>query len=147
MFAYSPKDVLITVNGFPITGEGEDEFCVVERNNDDAELVMGASGEAAVARSNDESGTFTITVGAQSAANDIMMAAYGAFKSIGAVSAIFVKDLNGRSLHIAERAFPKRLPAKRYAKKPGDIQWQWVTDRLVSNVAGSNLAPTVPTET
>lgn len=144
MFAYAPHQVLVTVNGFPITGFGEDEFCLVEKNVDDAELTIGADGEGALSRSKDESGTITITVGAQSAANDVMMLAYAAFKAIGAVSVVFIKDLNGRSLHVAERAFPKKLPPKRYAKKPGEVQWQWVTDRLVSNVGGSNLAPTVP---
>ncbi len=144
MFGYAPHEVLVTVNGFPITGFGEDEFCNVERRVDDAELTIGADGEGALSRSKDESGTITITVGAQSAANDIMMQAYAAFKAIGAVSVVFIKDLNGRSLHVAERAFPQKLPAKKYGKKPGDVVWQWVTDRLVSNVGGSALAPVVP---
>ncbi len=144
MFSYAPHEVLVTVNGFPITGFGEDEFCTAEKNSDDGELTIGADGEGAVSRSRDESGTITITCGAQSAANDIMMAAYAAFKAIGAVSVVFVKDLNGRSLHMAERAFPKKLPPKKYGKKAGEVQWQWVTDKLVSNVGGSNLAPTVP---
>lgn len=145
MFSYSPDQVLITVNGFPITGFGEDEFCTVEKRANDAELTIGASGEGALSRSNDESGDITITVGAQSAANDIMMAAYAAFKAIGAVSVIFVKDLNGRSLHIAERAFPEKLPPKAFGKKASDVVWKWTTDRLVSNIGGANLAPTVPT--
>lgn len=144
MFSYAPNEILVTVNGFPITGFGEDEFCSVEKNVDDAELVIGADGEGALIRSKDESGTFTITVGAQSASNDVLMAAYAAFKAIGAVSAVFIKDLNGRSLHVAERAAPKKLPPKKYAKKPGEVQWQFITDKLVSNLGGSNLAPSVP---
>lgn len=147
MFTYSPSDILITVNGFPITGLAEDDFCNVEKRTNDAELTIGVDGEGALSRSKDESGDITISCAAHSAANDIMMAAYAAFKAIGAVSAIFVKDLNGRSLHVAERAFPEKLPPKKYGKKAGDMVWKWTTDKLVSNIGGNNLAPTVPVET
>lgn len=144
MFSYAPDEVLVTVNGFPITGKGEDEFCTVTKRTNDAELTIGADGEGALSRSKDESGEIIITVGAQSASNDVIMAAYAAFKAIGAVSVVFIKDLNGRSLHVAERAFIEKIPDKKYAKKPGDVAWKFVTDRLNTNIGGSNLAPSVP---
>ncbi len=141
MFTYNPAEIVLTVNGFPITGKGEDEFLVVEKDEDDSLMTIGVDGEAAVSRNKNDSGTFTITVLATSASNDILMAAYAAFKALGAVSAIFAKDLNGRSLHIGERCVPVKLPSVSYARGVGERVWQWRTDRLGSNIGGSSLAP------
>jgi len=143
MFTYNPAEVALSVNGFPITGKGEDEFLAVEKNEDDSTMTIGADGEGAVSRNKNESGTFTITLLASSAANDVLMAAYGAFKAIGAVSIIFAKDLNGRSTHLGERCVPKKLPAVTYSRGVGERVWVWETDALVTNVGGSNLASTV----
>jgi hypothetical protein len=145
MFAYNPDQISIFLNGLPITGKGEDEFLSITRAEDDTTITIGADGEAIVARNKNDSAQITITLLASSASNDIMMAAYAAYKSIGAVSSIMIKDLNGRSLFMAERAVPTKFPDVSFSKNaPGDVAWTWVTDRLVATLGGSTLAPVVP---
>lgn len=143
-FAYDPSMVLVTVNGFPITGKASDEFLTIEQNEDQATLMIGADGEGAVARSKNKSAKITIKVMATSAANDILNAAYQAWEAGGFVSVIFVKDLNGRSLHLAERAWPVKAPTVAYAAGVGEREWVFETDRLQTTMGGNVLAPTIP---
>lgn len=143
-FAYDPSMVLVTVNGFPITGKAEDEFVTIEQNEDQSVMMIGADGEGAVARSKNQSARITIKVMATSAANDILNAAYQAWQAGGFVSVIFIKDLNGRSLHLAERAWPVKLPTVSYAAGVGEREWVFETDRLQTTIGGGVLAPQVP---
>lgn len=144
MFIYSPDQVIITLNGLHITGKAEDEFLTITRAEDDTTISIGADGEAAVARNKNDSAQITIKLMASSAGNDILQAAYAAYKAIGAVSVIMIKDLNGRSLFLAERAVPVKFPDVSFAKAQGSVSWTWVTDRLVANLGGANLSPVVP---
>jgi hypothetical protein len=137
--AYSPQQVVVTVGGLPITAKAEDEFCTVAQNEEDSTLQMGADGEAAVMISNNLSGRVTIKVLGGSEANDICMAAYIVWKSTKVPTAIFIKDLNGRSLHTAEKAWPVKVPDKAYAKAAGEVEWVFETDRLISFVGGANF--------
>lgn len=134
---YAPHEVLATVGGLPVVAFGEDEFITVKQNEEDSTLQMGASGEAAVSISNNKSGRISFKVMQGSESNDIMMAAYIAWHATKVPTAIFVKDLNGRSLHIAEKAWPVKVPDKAYAKKNGEVEWEFESPQIVSFIGGN----------
>ncbi len=132
----------MAVNSIPITAKADGEFCSVEMNADASTLKIGADGEGAVTINKDESGKFVITVMQGSESNDILMAAYNLWKQAKTPCSVFVKDLNGRSLHAAEVAWFVKLPKAAYGKEQGDVAWVLESDRIVTNFGGSNFLTT-----
>lgn len=139
---YSPGDVVVSVNTLPITARADGEFFSVEMNADKSTLKMGADGEGGVTISKDDSGKITITVQQGSEANDILMAVYNLWVTAKTPCAIFAKDLNGRSLHVAEVAWPVKLPKAAYGKEQQDVAWIFESDRIANNIGGSNILST-----
>ncbi len=57
-----PTEVVLTVDGFAVTGYADGEYIVVERNQDQYTLNVGAYGHALRAKNMDHSGTIRIRV-------------------------------------------------------------------------------------
>jgi hypothetical protein len=56
------------------------------------------------------------------------------------VKPLMVKDLSGTSLHSAATAWITKGADAEYAKEPGNREWTFETDNLMSLV-GANLPP------
>lgn len=137
---YNSKDVSMIFAGIPITGLAEDTFLSVDRNEDSYALTVGADGEGARSKSNNKSGRVTFTVMQTADCNDLLSALVAADEASSngvGIGPLLIKDLSGRSLHTAEKAWIIKPATAGYARGIETREWVVETDVLVTLPAGN----------
>jgi len=138
---YDPKSVSIIVGGNIMTGLADGTFLTVERDEDAFALNIGSDGEGVRSKSNNFSGTFTLTIQQGSPSNDVLSAFAQADELSGSgVVSVLVKDNNGNSLHVAETAWVQKAADAEYARESGDREWVIRTDKLTTFVGGNDVS-------
>lgn len=140
---YDPGLVVLTVGGVPIKGFADGTFITVERTNDMYSKVTGADGIVSRAKSQDKSGSITITLAQTSSSNDVLsaFAAQDELSNTGVVP-VNCKDLSGRSVYFTATAWVRKMPNSEYSKEVSDREWSLDCDELSMFVGGH--APVVP---
>lgn len=135
---YDPKQVVVTIGSHIVSGFGEDTFIEIETTEDLWTLTVGAGGDGARAKSNNESGTIVITLLQTSDSNNVLQGylASDILSNSGAFP-ISVQDKNGTSLYAGAEAWVKKAPDASFGKSITDRQWTIETDKLVSATGGS----------
>ncbi len=131
MKTYDPKAVQVIVGGVPISGYADGSFIRVGRRNVAWELVTGADGESARAKSNDKSGFIEIELMQTAASNQHLsnISLADELSNAGVVP-IMVKDGSGYSLHVAEQSFIEKNPDAAYAKTNQTRVWRFLCENL-----------------
>ena len=129
---YDPKQVAISIGSSLLTGFADGTFVTVARNNDTWVGVSGASGEYTRAKSNDRSGTITITLLQSSVSNSILQgfATADELTSSGTFP-VLVKDNNGNDLYSAEIAWIQKPSDAEFGKEVGEREWIIETSELI----------------
>ena len=138
---YDIGSVVGVFNGIPLGGFGDDTAIEIEYNEDDFTLQMGVDGDGTRSKTNNGSATITITLMQTSETNDLL----NAIRQLGinspsgvlGIGPFMVKDLNGRELHSAEKAWIKRAPNAPFGKEAGPREWVLETASLKSNYGGN----------
>jgi len=140
---YDPKLVILTVGGAVINGFADGTFVSAERSNDMFTKVVGADGITSRAKSNDKSGTITITLAQTSSGNDILSgyAARDELANAGVVT-VSCKDLSGRSTFFSATGWIRKVPNSEFGKEVGDREWAIDCADLELFVGGH--APAIP---
>lgn len=130
--SYDPAKVSLIVGGHIVQGYADGEFVVAARNNDNFSRVGGADGEQSRSKSNDKSGTITITLMQSSLSNAVLQgfALADELASAGLVP-VLIKDSNGSELCTAELAWCQKPSDKGFAKEGGERQWVFETGELI----------------
>lgn len=131
MADFDPKQVAVTFRGIPLTGFAPDTFISVERSEDSFSLTVGADGEYGRARSNNKSGTVTLTLLANVPANKLLLSWLHMDELHGlGKGPLVVKDLlSGESVFSAE-AWITRPPNIEYGNEMGTREWVFTAGRL-----------------
>ena len=124
MYTYDPKDASLIVGGFAMSGFADGTFISVERTSDAFSKVTGADGITSRAKSNDKSGTITITLAQTSPSNDILsgFAILDESKNAGVVPASLL-DFAGKTVAASAFAWVKKSPKADYSKEVGNREW------------------------
>ena len=122
--SYDPASVSVLIGGVPISGFADGTFVSIERNNDTFQVVSGADGIVSRAKSNDKTGTLTLTLVQTSASNDVLegFATLDELSSTGVVP-VMVKDNLGRSIHFSGNGWIQRHPTAEYGKEISNREW------------------------
>lgn len=108
---YDPARVIATWGGVPLSGYAPGTMISVSRKADSATAVSGADGESAFVRSQDKTGSGTISFMNTSLGNTVLTAAFVAWESTGATAPFTVTDLStGSTLFSAQAAIKKPAP-------------------------------------
>lgn len=135
---YDAKQVSIVFAGRILTGYADGDFCTVEKAEDAWTHHVGADGEEARAKTNNNSGKITVKLSQYSSDNATLSAIHEADKAANAgVSPMLVVDKSGKSLHASDEAYILKTPAAAYAKAPGDREWVFMCANLKSFVGGN----------
>lgn len=133
-----PKKVIITVGGVPITGFADGEFVSVERTTDTFEKTSGADGFVSRVKSNDTSGTMTLTLAQTSPSNDVLTGFHTVDELSGVgVVPVSVTDLFGRTVILAAFGWVRRIPKASYSKSVENREWNIDLVDLVQFVGGN----------
>lgn len=135
---FDPKEVSVIFGEYIIRGFSDSQITVA-RDNPQYEMVIGADGEATRVKSNDKSGTITITLQQGSPSNDdLSTIALADELSNGGLRPFFMKDNLGTSLFSAVSAYIEQIPEAAYGKTANDRTWIIRTDNLVAFLGSNN---------
>ena len=120
---YDPKQVIITVGGVPMSGFSDGTFLEIDRNEPTWNMVVGADGLVTRGKTNNFSGTMTLTLKQSSPSNDVLSGFMAIDEASNAgVFPILVKDLSGNSIYFAGQAWVTQYANSTFGKDISDRQ-------------------------
>ncbi len=141
---YDPGEMHASVSGISVSAWGPDTFLEAEFNEDAFIPAMGAGGEAARARSRDQSGRVRFTLLASSPENDLLSALAIIDRTRGeGVGPLFVKDNLGTTIISAQNAYIIKMPDIEYSREVGTRTWEFYCPVLDVFEGGSVLPPSL----
>lgn len=121
---YDPKSVQIIVGVNPMGGFADGTFATVAYENDAFTKISGADGDVSRSKSNDSTGTLTLTLAQTSPSNDVLTAVAIADRTANnGIVPIAVKDLSGRSTYVSAFGWIRKQPDSEYAKEITNREW------------------------
>jgi hypothetical protein len=121
---YDPKQVVITIGGVPMSGFADGTFLEVQREDDGYTKVVGADGYTTRTRSNNRSGSITLTLKQSSPSNDVLSGFAILDEATNtAVLPIFIKDLSGNSVFFSAQGWVKKFANSTYGKDLDNREW------------------------
>ena len=126
---YDPKNVIVTVAGIPMSGFSDGTFLEVDRNEATWNTVVGADGFVTRGKTNNFTGTMTLTLKQSSPSNDVLsgLLAIDEATNVG-VFPILVKDLSGNSVYFSANAWITQYANSTFGKDINDRQWTLMLD-------------------
>ena len=135
---YNAADVAIVFAGVPIEGYADGTFVAVARDNPSWNKNIGADGEGVRAKSNDKSGTITLTLMQSSLSNDALSALALLDEASGdGVGPFLMKDNSGRTICSAETAWIQKPADVSFAREAETREWVFETNLLDMFVGGN----------
>lgn len=142
VFTYDPAAIIITVGGVPISGFSDSTFLEIARTDPTFNTVVGADGYVTRGKTNNLSGTMTITLKQSSPSNDVLsgFAILDEATSTG-IFPVLVKDLSGTSIYFSAQAWVQQISNATYAKEISDNQWVLALADIDMFVGGNSETP------
>lgn len=135
---YDAAQVVVTVNGAEISGYADGTFITIEREEQSFTKVVGADGTTSRAKSNNRSGSMTITLAQTSPSNELLSSLLAADElSNEGVFPVIVKDTSGESRFFSATGWVQGLPSIEYGKEIANREWVIDLADMEFNVAGN----------
>ena len=123
------KQVIVTVGGVPLSGFSEGTAIEIVRNQPTWSLIVGSDGLVTRGKTNDFTGTLTLTLKQSSPSNDVMSAFLAIDEATNSgVVPVLVKDLSGNSIYFSARAWITQYPNSTFGKDITDRTWTMSLD-------------------
>ena len=121
---YDAKAVSVVVGAQIITGFADDSKVSVERTDDAFTMTSGVDGDATRSKSNNKTGSITITLKQTSDSNDFLSSLADADElANNGVVPVIIKDNGGRTLYTAAEAWIRKRPVGEFGREAGDREW------------------------
>ncbi len=121
---YDPKAVIVTVGGIPMSGYSDGTFLEIDRNEPTWNMVVGADGLVTRGKTNNFSGTMTLTLKQSSPSNDVLSGFMAVDEATNnGVFPVLVKDLSGNSIYFSSSAWINQYANSTFDKAITDRQW------------------------
>ena len=138
VFTYDPKQVIVTIGGVPMSGFSDGTFLEIDRNEPTWNVVVGADGLVTRGKTNNFTGTVTLTLKQSSPSNDVLSGLMAIDEATNrGVFPILVKDLSGNSIYFGGRCWVTQYANSTFGKDISDRQWVLMMDEADMFV-GSN---------
>lgn len=126
---YDPKQVIVTINAVPISGFSDGTFLEIDRSEPTWNTVVGADGLVTRGKTNNFTGTVTLTLKQSSPSNDVLSGLMAIDEATNAgVFPILVKDLSGNSIYFGGRCWVTQYANSTFGKDINDRQWTLMMD-------------------
>lgn len=137
---YDPKQIIVTFGGIIAQGFADGTFLSVSFNEDQFALTVGADGEGARAKSNNNSARIELTLMQTSITNDLLSAVRRADASLpgrAGVLPLQIRDVLGTTLYEAMDCWIVKSPDVEFSKEISERTWILETDYLFDFVGGN----------
>lgn len=138
---YNPKRVIIVYGGVPITGYADGTFISVAPSSDRFSKTVGADGEVARSKSNDNTHEVTITLLSTSLSNSYLsgILTLDKISDAGALP-LQIIDLSGGELFFWPQAWIRTPPTADFSKEISERAWVFDTGQAVQEFIGGDVA-------
>jgi hypothetical protein len=135
---YSPGEIVMTVNGVAMGGFADGTFITVARDEQSFTKVTGADGTVSRSKSNNRSGTVTLSLKQTSPSNEILSAllVQDELDNSGVVP-VLIKDNSGTSRFFSGTGWVQGMPSVEYGKEIANREWVIEMADMEINVAGN----------
>ncbi len=124
VFTYDAAQVIISVGGIPLSGYTDGTFIEVARDEATWTKIVGADGIVTRGKTNNRSGTITVTLKQSSPSNDVLSGFLIADElANSSVVPILIKDLSGDSIYFAAQGWVSAFANSTFAKEITDRTW------------------------
>jgi hypothetical protein len=121
---YDASEVVVSIGGVPMSGYTDGTFVEVARNEPTWTMVVGADGLVTRAKTNNFSGTLTLTLKQSSPSNDVLSGFLNVDElSNTGVVPILIKDLSGNSIFFSAQGWVSQFANATFAKEITDRTW------------------------
>lgn len=135
---YDPKQVDCIFGPVLTEGYADGQFILAARDNPMWTSGTGSDGSGWRAKSNDKSGTVTLTLLQESPSNDELTAIAQADEQAGAgVFPLLIKDRSGRTLCGADSAWIEKFPDSSFERDNSNRVWVIKTTQLDIFIGGN----------
>lgn len=135
---YDAAQVILSVGGANISGYADGTFISIEREEQSFTKVVGADGNTSRAKSNNRSGSLTITLQQTSPSNEVLSGFLAQDESSAdAVVPVLIKDNTGESRLFSATGWVQGLPTIEYAKEISTREWVLDLADIEFNIAGN----------
>lgn len=137
---FDPSQVIIIVGGVPMSGFSDGTFIEVVRDEAAWTKVTGADGFTTRGKTNNRSGTITLTLKQSSPSNDVLSGILiGDELTNAGVIPILIKDLSGNSVFFAAQGWIQNYANATFSKEITDRQWIISTAEIDIFVGSNSL--------
>lgn len=135
---YDPKEVRIILGDNPINGFADGTFVEVEFDEPQWNKVTGADSFVSRSKTNNYSGSVTITLLSTSPGNDVLNSLWQKDRrnNDGVVS-LLVKDASGRTRWSSQHAWVRQMPNQPFSKETESREWVIDCAALIGHVGGN----------
>lgn len=124
VYTYDPSQVIIAFSGVPLSGFTDGTFCEIVRDEATWVKTVGADGIVTRGKTNNRSGTLTVTLKQSSPSNDVLSGFMIADElSNKGVFPVIVKDLSGTSIYFAAQGWISAFANSTFGKEISDRSW------------------------
>ena len=135
---YNAADVSIIIAGIPVSGFDDGDFLTVERDEDAYTKKVGTDGEVTRSKTNNKSGSATLTLMQTSAVNVLLSALHALDELTGnGVGPFLAKDNSGSTIHTAQNCWIRKMPASTFSREAGAREWVIDLDKLIPTEGGN----------
>jgi len=135
---YDAAKVVLIIGGVPISGFADGTFSTAERTSDTYAMVSGADGIVSRAKTNDFTGSLTITLAQTSPSNSYLSGLAIVDENTGAgVVPILCKDNSGNSLYFSASGWIRKPATAEFGKEISDREWVFDLAKLEIFSAGN----------
>jgi len=121
---YDPAQVVVTIAGVPMSGYTDGTFLEIVRNEPTWNTVVGADGIVTRGKTNNNTGTLTLTLKQSSPSNDVLSGLLIADEvSNAGVFPVLIKDLSGNSIYFTAQGWITTFANSTFAKEITDRSW------------------------
>jgi hypothetical protein len=137
---YDPNLVQIIFKGVPIVGFADGSFVTITPSAENFTKSVGADGEVARSKSNDNTYEVTITLMQTSLSNTYLsgVMTIDRLTNLGTGS-LQIIDLSGQTLFFFDAAWVRQAPDADFAKEVGERAWVFDTAQAITEIVGGSL--------
>ena len=135
---YDAKEVVLTLDGIPILGYADGTFISLEREEETYTKVVGADGVVSRAKTNNRSGTLTLTLKQTSPSNEDLsdFLKQDELSNNGVFSVLIKDSISGTRL-FSSTGWVQGLPTIEYAKEISDREWAIDLANIEFDISGN----------
>jgi len=121
---YDPGRIIVTFKGAQIQGYAEGTFVKASRAEETFKTNVGAGGDVVRIRNRNKMGSVVVTLQAASSSNDTLQSFVDLDELTGlGYGALMIKDLNGTTLVVAEKAWVQKPADAEYGAENPNREW------------------------